>query len=115
MAMFGSLAVMLLLPWLDTSRVRSGRYRPMFKIWFWLLVIDFFLLMWCGSQPAEQPFVIISQLGTLYWFLFFLVVLPVLGVIEKPLPAPETIDADFRAHYGVGEAGAGQAQAKPAE
>ena len=89
LAMFGSIAVLLLLPWLDTSRVRSGRYRPMFKIWFWLLVVDFVVLMWCGSQPAEQPFVIISQLATLYWFVFFLVILPLLGVIEKPLPPPD--------------------------
>ena len=73
LAMFGSIAVLLLLPWLDTSRVRSGRYRPMFKVWFWLLVVDFVVLMWCGSQPPEQPFVIISQLATLYWFVFFLV------------------------------------------
>ena len=63
LAMFGSIAVLLLLPWLDTSRVRSGRYRPMFKVWFWLLVVDFVVLMWCGSQPPEQPFVIISQLA----------------------------------------------------
>ena len=62
LTMFGSIAVLLLLPWLDTSRVRSGRYRPMFKVWFWLLVVDFVMLMWCGSQPPEQPFVIISQL-----------------------------------------------------
>ena len=95
LTMFGSIAVLLLLPWLDTSRVRSGRYRPMFKVWFWLLVVDFVLLMWCGSQPPEQPFVIISQLATLYWFAFFLVILPLLGVIEKPLPPPETIEADF--------------------
>ena len=73
LTMFGSIAVLLLLPWLDTSRVRSGRYRPMFKVWFWLLVVDFVVLMWCGSQPPEQPFVIISQLATLYWFVFFLV------------------------------------------
>ena len=79
LAMFGSIAVLLLLPWLDTSRVRSGRYRPMFKIWFWLLVVDFVMLTWCGSQPPEQPFVIMSQLGTLYWFAFFLVILPLLG------------------------------------
>ena len=89
LAMFGSIAVMLLLPWLDTSRVRSGRYRPMFKVWFWLLVVDFILLMWCGSQPPEQPFVIISQLATLYWFVFFLVILPLLGVVEKPLTPPD--------------------------
>ncbi len=98
-AMFGSIIVLFLVPWLDTSRVRSGRYRPMFKVWFVLLVIDFFLLMWCGAMPAEQPYVIISQLGTLFWFGFFLVILPLLGLFEKPLPQPETIEADFRAHY----------------
>ena len=80
--------MLLLLPWLDTSRVRSGRYRPMFKVWFWILVVDFVMLTWCGSQPPEQPFVIMSQLGTLYWFAFFLVVLPILGIVEKPLPRP---------------------------
>ena len=116
LVMFGSLAVLLVLPWLDTSRVRSGRYRPMFKIWFWLLVVDFVMLIWCGSQPPEQPFVIMSQLGTLYWFVFFLVILPLLGVIEKPLPQPETIEADFRAHYGTGEeAMARAADSHPAE
>jgi ubiquinol-cytochrome c reductase cytochrome b subunit len=116
LAMFGSIAVLLILPWLDTSRVRSGRYRPMFKVWFWLLVVDFVMLMWCGSQPPEQPFVIMSQLGTLYWFVFFLVILPVLGVIEKPLPHPETIEADFREHYGTGtDAMARAAVSKPAE
>jgi ubiquinol-cytochrome c reductase cytochrome b subunit len=113
-AMFGSIAVLLILPWLDTSRVRSGRYRPMFKIWFWLLVADFFLLMWCGGMPAEQPYVIISQLGTAYWFGFFLVILPLLGVMEKPQTPPASIEEDFRAHYGEPDAkGAGQTQ--PAE
>jgi ubiquinol-cytochrome c reductase cytochrome b subunit len=103
LTMFGSIALLLLLPWLDTSRVRSGRFRPMFKVWFWLLVVAFILLMWCGSQPPEQPFVIISQLATLYWFVFFLVIMPLLGVVEKPLPQPETIEADFIARYGTGE------------
>ncbi|WP_424928730.1 cytochrome b [Amaricoccus tamworthensis] len=99
-AMFGSIIVMFLVPWLDTSRVRSGRYRPRFKVWFWILVFDFFLLMWCGAMPAEQPFVIISQIGTLYWFSYFLIILPLLGLFERPLEQPETIEADFKAHYG---------------
>jgi ubiquinol-cytochrome c reductase cytochrome b subunit len=98
-AMFGSIALLALVPWLDTSRVRSGRFRPQFKIWYWLLVVDFFLLMWCGGMPAEQPFVIISQLATLYWFVFFLVILPLLGITERALPTPETIEQDFREHY----------------
>jgi ubiquinol-cytochrome c reductase cytochrome b subunit len=99
-AMFGSIIVLFLVPWLDTSKTRSGRYRPQFKIWFWLLVADFMLLMWCGAMPAEQPFVIISQLATAFWFVFFLVVLPVLGLVENARTPPETIEADFREHYG---------------
>lgn len=99
LAMFGAIAVMVFVPWLDTSRVRSGRYRPRFKFWFWGLVVDFVLLTWCGAMPAEQPYVIISQLATLYWFAYFLVVLPLLGLTEKPLPIPATIQEDFEAHY----------------
>ncbi|CAN5613647.1 cytochrome b [soil metagenome] len=98
LAMFGAIVVMGLAPWLDTSRVRSGRYRPQFKIWFALLVVAFFVLMWAGAMPAEQPYVIISQLGTLYWFGYFLVILPLLGLFEKPSPQPATIEADFKAH-----------------
>ena len=114
LAMFGAIAVMVFVPWLDTSRVRSGRYRPQFKFWFWGLVIDFMLLMWCGGMPAEQPFVIISQLATLYWFGYFLVVLPLLGLTEKPLPLPATIQEDFEAHYDP-NAGGTTLVGRPAE
>jgi len=91
---------MFVVPWLDTSSVRSGRYRPMFKAWFWLLAVDFVVLMWCGAMPAEPPYSTISLIGSTYWFAYFLVILPILGVIEKPLPAPATIEEDFNAHYG---------------
>jgi ubiquinol-cytochrome c reductase cytochrome b subunit len=114
LAMFGAIAVMVFVPWLDTSRVRSGRYRPQFKFWFWGLVIDFMLLMWCGGMPAEQPYVIISQLATLYWFGYFLVVLPLLGLTEKPLPLPATIQEDFEAHYDP-NAGGTTLVGRPAE
>jgi len=113
LAMFGAILVLVAVPWLDTSRIRSGRYRPMFRVWYWLLVADFFLLMWCGGMPAEQPYVIISQLATLYWFAFFLVILPLLGVIEKPTALPATIQEDFEAHYPPADAP--QASIKPAE
>ena len=103
LAMFGAIIVMALVPWLDTSRVRSGRYRPMFKWWFWLLVVDFIVLMWCGAMPAEPPFSTISLIASAYWFAYFLVILPLLGVIEKPDAAPETIEADFKAHYPKAE------------
>ena len=95
----GAIAVMALAPWLDTSLVRSGKYRPMFKWWFFLLVIDFFALMWLGAMPAEEPYATFSLIASAYWFAYFLVILPLLGVIEKPLPQPETIEADFAAHY----------------
>ncbi len=100
LAMFGAIAVMALAPWLDTSAVRSGRYRPQFKWWFWLLVVDFIVLMWLGAMPAEEPFATFSLIASTYWFAYFLVILPLLGVFEKPLPQPETIEEDFKAHYG---------------
>ncbi len=114
LAMFGAIFVMVLAPWLDTSSVRSGRYRPMFKWWFWLLVVDFFVLMWCGSQPAEGLVPTVSLIGTIYWFGYFLIILPLLGVIEKPLPQPATIEEDFDAHYPP-KAEAADAAAQPAE
>ena len=112
-AMFGAIAVMALAPWLDTSRVRSGRYRPMFKWWFALLVVDFIVLMWVGARPAEFPYDWISLIASAYWFAYFLVILPLLGVIEKPLPQPATIEDDFNAHYPA--KADGKSSATPAE
>ena len=99
-AMFGAIVVMALAPWLDTSSVRSGRYRPMFRWWFALLVVDFIVLMWAGAMPAEGIYPIIALIGSAYWFAYFLVILPLLGVIETPDTPPATIEDDFNAHYG---------------
>ena len=114
LAMFGAIAVMALVPWLDTSSVRSGRYRPMFKWWFWLLAVDFMVLMWCGAMPAEPPYSTISLIGSTYWFAYFLVILPLLGIFEKPLPQPATIEEDFKEHYGKSGSN-GDSAATPAE
>jgi len=114
-AMFASIAVIALAPWLDTSSVRSGRYRPQFKWYFWLLVVDFFVLMWAGAMPAEGIYTTISLVGTAYWFGYFLVILPLLGVLEKPTTPPATIEDDFKASLkGVGKTGPAAAQI-PAE
>ena len=99
LAMFGSIIVMALVPWLDTSRIRSGKYRPMFRWWFYLLIIDFIVLTWAGARPAQPPYSTISLIGATYWFAYFLVILPLLGVIEKPAKMPETIEEDFNNHY----------------
>ena len=116
LAMFGAIAIMALVPWLDTSSVRSGRYRPMFKWWFWLLVVDFFVLMWAGAMPADGIYATISLIATAYWFAYFLVILPILGVIEKPLPQPATIEEDFKASLKKSSGGNGPTgEAVPAE
>ena len=99
LAMFGAIAVMALAPWLDTSSVRSGRYRPMFKWWFGIFVADFIFLMWLGARPAEEPYASFSLIGAPYWFAYFLVILPLLGVIEKPSTPPTTIEDDFNTHH----------------
>ena len=102
LAMFGSLVVLGLAPWLDTSLIRSGRYRPMFKWWFWLFVVNFVMLMWAGAMSPEALggwIPAISLLGASYYFAYFLVILPILGVIERPLAPPASIEADFAAHY----------------
>ena len=94
MAMFGSILLLLALPWLDTSPVKSARFRPIFRPALFLLFIDFFVLMYSGANPPEGLPLIMGQLGTLYYFGFFLVLLPVLGFKEKTLPVPATISDD---------------------
>jgi len=94
LAMFGSILVMALVPWLDTSSVRSGRFRPMFKWWFALLCLDFVVLTWAGSQAPEGLVPVISLIASTYWFAHFLIILPLLGVIEKPTTPPATIEDD---------------------
>ncbi|MEM9269075.1 MAG: cytochrome b, partial [Pseudomonadota bacterium] len=113
-AMFGAIAVMALAPWLDTSTVRSGRYRPMFKIWFYLLLVDFMVLMWSGAMPAGEPYATIALIATTYWFAYFLVILPLLGVLEKPETPVDSIEADFNAKYAKKSGDAAPA-ATPAE
>jgi ubiquinol-cytochrome c reductase cytochrome b subunit len=90
-AMFGAIAVLFVLPWLDTSKVRSGNYRPVFQVFFWIFAADCLLLGWLGAKPPEGGYVIASQLATFWYFLHFLVILPVLGKVEKTRPLPNSI------------------------
>jgi ubiquinol-cytochrome c reductase cytochrome b subunit len=91
LAMFGSIAVLFVVPWLDTSKVRSAVYRPWYKLFFWLFVANALFLGWLGSRPAEGAYVVMSQLSTLYYFAFFLVIMPLLGLIETPRRTPNSI------------------------
>lgn len=89
--MFGAIVVLFFLPWLDTSKVRSAVYRPWYKMFFWLFVVNAIMLGWLGSRPAEGTYVIMSQIGTLYYFGFFLVIMPILGLVETPRRIPNSI------------------------
>ena len=90
-ALFSSILILAFLPWLDTSRVRSARYRPLFKQFFWLWVIVCIGLGYLGSKPPEGAYVLISRIFTAYYFGFFLLILPLLGIFEKPKPLPNSI------------------------
>ncbi len=90
-AMFASVVIIAFLPWLDTSKVKSATYRPLYKVFFWLFVACAVLLGYMGSQPPEGAYVIAARFLTVYYFLYFLVILPLLGRFEKPRPVPATI------------------------
>ena len=90
-AMAGSILVLLVVPWLDTSPVRSTRFRPVYRIFFWILVADCILLTYAGGKPPEGTWLFLSRIGAAYYFLHFLVVLPLVGKFERPLPLPFSI------------------------
>ena len=90
-AMFGAIAVLFVVPWLDTSKVRSANFRPLYRQFFWILVIVSIGLGYLGSRPAEGGYVIASRILTVYYFFHFLVILPLLGLFEKPKPLPASI------------------------
>jgi len=91
LAMFGAIAVLFVLPWLDTSRVRSATFRPIYKWFMLVLVIDVVVLGFCGANPPAGFWIPLSQLATVYYFFHFLILLPILGKIERPLPLPPSI------------------------
>ncbi len=104
-AMFAAIIVLFFLPWLDTSKVRSATYRPLFRLFFWILVAVCILLGWLGAKPAEGIYVTLARIGTAYYFAHFLIILPLLGLFEKPKPLPASIsDAVLAKHGGAGAA-----------
>lgn len=89
--------VLFFVPWLDRGKTHSGRYRPFYQVFFWLFVADFIFLGWVGSRPIEPFYVHCAQIGTLYYFAFFLVVMPFLPFFEKIKTPPSSIAADIAA------------------
>ncbi len=112
--MFGSIAILFVLPWLDTSPVRSMRFRPLARPFLLAWLVSFFVLLYCGGMPPEEPYVTISRVATAYYFLYFLVILPLLGRLERPLPLPDSIAKPVLRGAGGGPLPAGAA-AQPME
>jgi len=82
-AMGGAIVVLLFLPFINTSKVRSSEFRPIFRLMFWFLFADFLLLGWIGQEVVEEPFVTIGQIGTVFYFFYFLIFIPFIGVVEN--------------------------------
>jgi len=93
LAMFGSIAVLFIVPWLDWSRTKSGNYRPWFKQFFLIFVLVCIGLGYLGAKPAEGYYLLASQILTTYYFVHFLVILPALSIFENGRPVPESIEA----------------------
>jgi ubiquinol-cytochrome c reductase cytochrome b/c1 subunit len=90
-ALGASIAVLAFVPWLDTSKVRSARYRPLYRPFFWVFVVVCIGLGWLGSKPPEGNYVLFARIFTVYYFAYFLVILPVLGKVERTKPLPSSI------------------------
>ena len=89
--MFASIFILMILPWLDTSKVRSSFFRPIYRKFFWVLVVTVILLGYLGAKPPEGIYLILARIATAYYFIHFLVLLPLLGRYEKTDPLPMSI------------------------
>jgi ubiquinol-cytochrome c reductase cytochrome b subunit len=106
LAMFAAILVWFILPWLDKSPVRSATFRPLYRKFFWVLVADVVVLGYCGGAAAEEPFVMISQIASAYYFLHFFVIVPIVSSIERPDPLPFSITESVLGTDGQAKLGA---------
>jgi ubiquinol-cytochrome c reductase cytochrome b subunit len=116
LAMFGSILLLFFLTWIDRSPIRSTNYRPLYKWFFWALVVDVLILGWVGGSPPSPGIVMLGQLASAYYFAHFLLILPLVSKFERPLPMPHSISASVlhgeaqeSAPYGLAHAGSGAA------
>ena len=86
-----SILILFFVPWLDRSKVRSGTFRPLFKPFYWLFVLNFLMLMYLGAQPPQGIYVALGKIGVVYYFAYFLIILPLLSRFETPRPLPASI------------------------
>ena len=101
-AMVSSIVILVFVPWLDTSRVRSAKYRPIFRMMFWLFVLTCLALGYLGSMPAEEPYITWARIFTLCYFTFFFPLMPLVGIIETPSKLPRSITESVLGKSGGG-------------
>ena len=107
LAMFSSILIWFFLPWIDRSPVRSGKYRPLFRKFFWFgLIPSALVLGYCGGSHAAEPYLMISQIAAFYYFAHFLIILPIISSIERPDPLPFSITEAVLGHDGKAALGA---------
>jgi len=108
--MFASILVLFVLPWLDTSKVRSARFRPIYKQFFWLLIVDAVVLGMVGAHPPNAlvfegieslRWILVGKVATAYYFFHFLVLVPLIGKLERPKPLPNSISEPILAGTGA--------------
>ena len=83
--MGGAILVLFLIPFIDNSYIRNTTYRPIFKICFWIFIADFIILTWIGQKPVKDTYILVGQIATVYYFAFFLILIPIVGKIESTL------------------------------
>ena len=93
-AMISAILVLFLLPIINTSEVRSSKFRPIFRCVYWFLVSDFIILGWIGQKPVESPFIEVGMYATIFYFLFMLVLVPSIGILEKDLVEMKKLEYD---------------------
>jgi ubiquinol-cytochrome c reductase cytochrome b/c1 subunit len=98
--MFSAILVLVFLPWLDSAKTRSSKYRPLAKQFFWIFVVVCVLLGYLGAQPPEGIYVIAGRILTFCYFAYFLILLPLLSRIETPRAIPNSIADDVLAKHG---------------
>jgi ubiquinol-cytochrome c reductase cytochrome b subunit len=90
LAMFGSIVVLFLIPFNYTGYIRNTTYRPIFKIFYWILVGDFLALLWLGQSPITDRNMALGQLFAVYYFSFFIVLVPIIGIVEHKITCFKT-------------------------
>ncbi len=84
-ALVASILVLLVIPFVHTSKLKGLTFRPLGKMFYWIFMANFIFLTWIGSKPVEEPFIFLGQISSIFYFSYFLILIPLLGLIENNL------------------------------